>query len=90
MNTDTGKDELVRIFGQRVADLVAAESENKREDQPAEETWWIRKQETIEHLSKASTEVKMIALGDTGLEDAAEGPEGLLRFLNEVRKERPC
>ena len=33
---------------------------------------------------------KMIALGDTGLEDAAEGPEGLLRFLDEVRKERPC
>ena len=33
---------------------------------------------------------KMIALGDTGLEDAAEGPEGLLRFLDEVRKEQPC
>ncbi len=33
---------------------------------------------------------KMIALGDTGLEDAAEGPEGLRRFLDEVRKERPC
>ena len=33
---------------------------------------------------------KMIALGDTGLEDAAEGPEGLLRFLDQVRKEQPC
>lgn len=63
-DTDTTKEELVQLFGERVANLVAAESENKREDQPAEETWWIRKQETIEHLSKASTEVKMIALGD--------------------------
>ena len=44
-DTDTGKDELVRNFGQRVADLVAAESENKREDQPAEETWITRKME---------------------------------------------
>ena len=33
---------------------------------------------------------KMIALGDTGLEDAAEGPEGLRRFLDQVRKEQPC
>ncbi len=31
---------------------------------------------------------KLIALGDTGLEDASRGPEGLLRFLNDVRKER--
>ncbi len=63
-DTDTTKEELIRNFGQRVADLVAAESEDKREDQPAEETWLTRKQETIEHLSKASTEVKMLALGD--------------------------
>ena len=43
---------------------MAAESENKREDQPAEETWVIRKQETIRHLQKAGTEIRMIALGD--------------------------
>ncbi len=63
-DTFTTKDELVHVFGQRVADLVAAESEDKREDQPAEETWLIRKQETIKHLSKASTEIRMLALGD--------------------------
>lgn len=63
-DTGTTEEELVRYFGRRVADLVAAESENKREDQPAEETWWTRKQETIRRLSGASTEIRMLALGD--------------------------
>lgn len=63
-DTGTKYEELVLNFGKRVADLVAAESENKREGLPAEETWNTRKQETINHLSEAPTEVKMIALGD--------------------------
>lgn len=63
-DTETTKEELIEAFGQRVADLVAAESEDKRKDLPEEETWLIRKTETIEHLKKASAEVKMIALGD--------------------------
>ena len=37
-------------FGERTAGLVASESENKRENQSAESTWSIRKQETIDHL----------------------------------------
>lgn len=63
-DTKTTKDELVEYFGSRVADLVAAESEDKREDQPEKDTWMARKQETIRHLSHAPTEVRMIALGD--------------------------
>lgn len=63
-DTETTKEELVRHFGQRVADLVAAESENKRKDQPEEETWWTRKKETIQHLSETATECRIIALGD--------------------------
>ena len=63
-DTCTTKEELVRAFGSRVADLVAAESEDKRGDQPAEKTWLIRKQEAIRQLFQASTEIKMIALGD--------------------------
>ena len=63
-DTETTKEELIEAFGQRVADLVAAESEDKRKDLPEEKTWRIRKEETIEHLKKASAEVKMIALGD--------------------------
>ena len=63
-DTKTTKDELVENFGSRVADLVAAESEDKREGRPETETWMVRKQETIRHLSRASTEVRMLALGD--------------------------
>ncbi len=63
-DTKTTKDELVEYFGSRVADLVAAESEDKREGQPETETWMARKQETVNHLSRASTEVRMLALGD--------------------------
>ncbi len=63
-DTDTTKEELVEHFGQRVADLVAAESENKRAGVPEEDTWFVRKHETVEHLSKATTEIRTLALGD--------------------------
>ena len=63
-DTKTTKEELIEAFGPRVADLVAAESEDKRKDQPEEKTWRLRKEETIERLKKESTEVKMLALGD--------------------------
>lgn len=63
-DTNTTREELAETFVERVAALVAAESENKREDQPAADTWSVRKQETIRHLAKASLEEKMIALGD--------------------------
>lgn len=51
-------------FGERIADLVAAESENKRENICAEESWLIRKREAVKHLDNAGIEAKMIALGD--------------------------
>lgn len=56
--------ELKERFG-KVADLVAAESENKRDDVPAKDTWDTRKLETIEHLSfTTNIAEKMVALGD--------------------------
>jgi myo-inositol-1(or 4)-monophosphatase len=52
-------------FGSRVAELVAAESEDKRDTLPAEETWRVRKEETIRHLRETQDPgEKMIALGD--------------------------
>ena len=63
-DTETTKEELIANFGARVADLVSQESENKREAQSPQDTWQIRKQETLDHLALASHEVKMIALGD--------------------------
>ncbi len=57
-------EDIKEKFGKKVASYVADESENKREDLPASETWKIRKVESIEHLENASRQTKMITLGD--------------------------
>ncbi|MDE6056319.1 MAG: HD domain-containing protein [Lachnospiraceae bacterium] len=57
-------DDLRREFGDRVAGLVEAETENKRRNMPAAQTWEIRKRETIEHLKVASLDAKIIILAD--------------------------
>ena len=56
--------DLVRVFGVFIADLVADETENKRSDQPAEDTWEVRKKEMIVRIGSASKEAKMISLAD--------------------------
>ncbi len=56
--------DIEKNFGAKVASYVDDESENKREDRPAADTWKIRKTETIEHLKSARLETKMITLGD--------------------------
>jgi len=64
---DTGHtiQEIREKFGDRVAGLVASESEDKRENLPAKDTWRIRKEETIAHLRLTrDPAVKMITLGD--------------------------
>ena len=53
-----------REFGDRVAELVAAESETKRYDDCTPVSWTQRKQDTLDRLSTASTEAKTVALGD--------------------------
>ncbi len=63
-DTTVTREEIEREFGPKVAELVASESENKREDLPAANTWKLRKQETIDHLNLASRDVKLICLGD--------------------------
>lgn len=63
-DTKVTRKDIEDTFGERVAKLVASESENKREGQPEKETWKIRKQETIDHLDIADTDTKIICLGD--------------------------
>ncbi len=58
------KEELTLEFGQRVADLVAAESEDKQPERKAEESWQARKQATVDHLGTLSKEAQAICLGD--------------------------
>lgn len=63
-DTDTTYEELKAEFG-AAADLVRSETEDKRRDLPPEATWKIRKQETIDHLTKETRiGVKQIALAD--------------------------
>jgi myo-inositol-1(or 4)-monophosphatase len=57
--------EILRTeFNDTICGLVAEESEDKREELPASETWLVRKEEAIKTLKQASTEAKMVALGD--------------------------
>lgn len=63
-DTSYTAEDIEKRFGKRVAGLVLEESENKRRGESAASTWLLRKQETIEHLRGASSEVKLIALAD--------------------------
>lgn len=57
--------EIEELFGARVAQLVGAESEDKRPERPAAETWFERKQEAIAVIRNTQDiGVKMIFLGD--------------------------
>ena len=58
-------EQIKEKFGERVAFLVAAETENKRPEMSAEDSWMARKQESINDLSKTDDpEIKAIFLGD--------------------------
>ena len=63
-DTDVTLRDVEKKFGKRVALLVGSETENKREEQPAAETWELRKRETIGRLSTAAKDVKIICFGD--------------------------
>lgn len=57
-DTEVTYEELKREFGKRVADLVAAESEDKSR------TWIERKGHTLERLKTADMEEKILTLAD--------------------------
>ncbi len=58
-------EEIRTRFGNRVAELVASETENKRDGIPAEETWKIRKQEGLQIVAETKDrDIKILYLGD--------------------------
>lgn len=64
-DTAVTPEELEQYFGTRIATYVGYETEDKRRDQPAEETWMIRKKEMLAFLrDKADRNAKMLALAD--------------------------
>lgn len=64
-DTFVSAEEIEKEFGKEVLRLVKSDSENKREEFPPEETWKIRKQETIEYLKNiADKKEKAVVLAD--------------------------
>ena len=58
-------EEIEERFGKRVRELVASETEDKRADRPPEETWRIRKEESLNVLKNTDDlAVLMVWLGD--------------------------
>ena len=64
-DTDISIEEIGDKFGSRIKELVQSETENKRADRPPEETWRIRKEESLIDLKNATDiAVLMLWLGD--------------------------
>ena len=63
-DTDITVDEIRSEFGERIANLVAAESDQFQEGVSEEKSWHGRKQAAIDRLSGASRDAKIVALGD--------------------------
>ena len=63
-DTDVTVEQLRDDFGERIASLVAAESDTMQDGVSEEEGWHTRKQAAIERLAIASHDAKVVALGD--------------------------
>ena len=60
-DTSITMDELRAMFGDRVADMVGADSNPPHREG---DTWYSRKQEAIDRLAAASRDAQMVAMGD--------------------------
>ena len=64
-DTDVTIGEIETRFGRRVRELVACETEDKREHLPQADTWRVRKEESLAILEKTNDkDVMMVWLGD--------------------------
>ena len=63
-DTDVTVEQIREEFGERIANLVASESDVMIEGQTEEESWHARKQAAIDRLAAAPRDAKIVALGD--------------------------
>ncbi len=63
-DTPVTAQDILDNFGDRVAELVAHETEDKRPHMPPSQSWKIRKEESLAVLKDADIETKMLWLGD--------------------------
>lgn len=63
-DTDVTIAQIQTEFGDRVAELVAMESDEPHQSRDSIENWHARKQTAIDRLARASRDAKIVALGD--------------------------
>ena len=63
-DTDVSVEQIRAEFGDRIASIVATESDVATDALPAESSWHARKQAAIDRLARASRDAKIVALGD--------------------------
>lgn len=63
-DTDVTVDQIRAEFGERIAALVADESDTFEAGVSEEDSWHSRKRAAIERLARASHDAKIVALGD--------------------------
>ena len=63
-DTDITIEDIRKEFGDRIAELVASESDLVVEGKSEEDSWIERKQFAIDRLKKLSRDAKIVALGD--------------------------
>lgn len=63
-DTDVKVEDLRKEFGDRIASLVAAESDVMVEGVSEEDSWHDRKQAAIDRLAAAPHDAKIVAMGD--------------------------
>lgn len=63
-DTPVTEEDIRKEFGDRIADLVAAESDVFPDGLSEEESWHMRKQAAIDRLANSSHDAKIVAIGD--------------------------
>lgn len=63
-DTDITVEQIRAEFGDRIASLVASESDTFEQGVSEEDSWHARKQAAIDRLSSAPHDAKIVALGD--------------------------
>jgi len=63
-DTDVTVEQIRAEFGERIASLVASESDTVVEGVNEEDSWHARKQAAIDRLARAPHDAKIVALGD--------------------------
>ncbi len=63
-DTDITADDIRREFGDRIANLVVAESDVFVDGVSEEDSWHARKQAAIDRLARAPHDAKIVAMGD--------------------------